>query len=136
MTAASLLTRSSLPALQTLALSPHHPFLASGSTDGSVRVVNVALMQKKRARKVLKADVVFTVFRLDCNRGKGSLRMIENLAPQPPSYQGQHASASTVAWDPLVSLTALRWNPNRGRECWLASTTACGLARIDVVSNG
>jgi len=88
-----------------------------------------------KGKKNKDINVVMTVFRLDRQRANGLFRMIENLKPLPTTYQSRHASASTAAWDPAISLTATRWNPNVGKEGWLVSGMACGLVRIDVVSS-
>jgi hypothetical protein len=97
--------------------------------DGSVRVVNTF----SRGKKVHKGKSVMTIFRLDFNRGNGTMRMIENLAPLPPSYQSRHGMASTVAWDPSIAITTIKWNLNKNKQTWLASAMACGLVRIDKV---
>ncbi|UZJ55071.1 hypothetical protein CBS101457_004391 [Exobasidium rhododendri] len=127
---------SHLGRVRTMSVSTLHPFVASGGADGSVRVLDSGW--DKRANKGKKnpiVDVVMTVFRLDRHRTSGDFRMIENLALLPTSYKEQHQKNSSSAWDPAICLTATRWNPNEGREGWLASGLACGLVRIDVVSS-
>lgn len=115
--------------IRTISLSPYHSFIASGSVDGSVRIVDLSRNIRSKGLKTTLRHVL-AIFRLDKDRGRESLRFIENLAPFPAS---QPASASTTAWDPSISLTAVRWNTNQNTEGWLASAFACGLLRIDVV---
>jgi transcription factor C subunit 6 len=113
-----------------------HPFIASGGADGSVRVSNAGYDKSAlKAKKYTHKFSVMTIFRLDLHRGNGSFRMIENLALLPPMYRTRHGSSSTVAWDPAISQTCIRWNPNQDKEDWLVSGMACGLVRIDFVAS-
>lgn len=125
---------SHLGRVRVIATSPHHSLIASGGVDGSVRVADSPLvLQKKKSAANKKKDIVSIIYRLDRHRGNSALRMIDNLADVPQTYQNKHAMAASAAWDSSISLTALQWNLNRNAKGWLASGSACGLVRIDVV---
>lgn len=110
--------------------------MASGGADGSVRVMNTGWERKSlKGKKHRNVNVVMNLFRLDRHRGNDSFRMIENLSFTPTTYQSQHQTNSTTAWDPDICITTTRWNLNNGKEGWLCSAIACGLVRIDVVSS-
>jgi transcription factor C subunit 6 len=124
---------SHLGRVRAMSTSPHHSYVASGSVDGTLKVVEVAQFltkSGKRGRRPPSVNIVMPVYRLDKNRGKEALRFIENLASQGTTQQAAHSSA---AWDPEISLIALRWNPNKRKEAWIVSGMACGLMRVDVV---
>ena len=136
--------------IRSLHTSPHHPFMASGGSDGTVRVGNVPALMLKNTRRWAGGGT-HTIYRLDFpDRGSNCpIRFIEPLATYdtgrfPPD--GLFASTKiskfssfaskqglTLAWHPAVNVTCVRWNLNSECETWLASGTAVGLVRIDVV---
>lgn len=137
--------------VRCLHTSPHHPFLASGGADGTVRIGNVPVLMLQSARRWASGGT-HTVYRLDFpDRGSnGPVRFIEPLATFenarfPPDGLFTTSTKSTkfssfaskqgltMAWHPAVNVTCVRWNLNGGCETWLASGMAVGLVRIDVV---
>lgn len=124
---------SHLGRIRAMDASLQHTLIASGSADGTLKVVDMddfLTRGGKKARKAAKNAIIVPVYRLDKNRGKPALRFIENLAAQTSTQNPAHSSA---AWDPEISLTAVKWNPNLDRQSWIASAMACGLIRVDVV---
>ncbi|PWN37655.1 WD40 repeat-like protein [Meira miltonrushii] len=136
--------------IRCLHTSPHHPFLASGGADGTVRIGNVPALMLQNTRRWASGGT-HTIFRLDFpDRGSnGPVRFIEPLATFdnarfPPDGLFASAKSSkfssfaskqglTMAWHPAVNVTCVRWNLNSRCETWLASGMAVGLVRIDVV---
>ncbi|MCO5565554.1 hypothetical protein L7F22_019228 [Adiantum nelumboides] len=137
--------------VRSMHTSPHHPFLASGGSDGTVRIGNVPALMLQNSRRWAGGGT-HTIYRLDFpDRGSnGPIRFIEPLATFDTSRfppEGLFTSTTkaskfssfaskqgfTLAWHPAVNVTCVRWNMNSGCETWLASGMAVGLVRVDVV---
>ncbi|KAL9936715.1 hypothetical protein V8E36_004783 [Tilletia maclaganii] len=128
--------------ITSMSASSSQPFLAYGSADGSVRLIN-GLRAIVRDRKVKPGLPVIKAFRLDHDRATGKLRMLENFMPEfarqlndDGSVKAGGRSRSTqnaepVAFHPSINFRAVAWNPNAGRAHILASGTGIGLVRID-----
>lgn len=123
--------------IRTMATSKHHPFVASGSADGQVKIGNAPLLLQSRKR--VESVSPLTVYRLDMNRGTGALHFVDNILPAATKPNGGKLASQQVrygltqGWHPSILVTALRWNPNPGKEAWLASATAAGTVRLDYV---
>lgn len=127
--------------IRSMTTSAHHPFVASASSDGTVRAANVPLLLHFGRRWAGAGSS--TVFRLDMlDRSKGTLRFLDNIEPLPIARSAPYEPVMptlpvkmglTMAWHPAIGVTSVRWNENFGRETWLASGMAAGMVRIDVV---
>ncbi|KAK0544728.1 hypothetical protein OC846_005953 [Tilletia horrida] len=124
----------------SLSTSAHHPFIAYGSADGCVRVLNLfraVLGQRKRGTPfpIVKA------YRLDHDRANGKLRMVDNAMPEltmtdEAAGKGNgrfrpKREADPIPFHPGVAVRAVAWCPNLGRSHLLASGTGIGTLRID-----
>ncbi|KAK0525024.1 hypothetical protein OC834_005312 [Tilletia horrida] len=123
----------------SMSTSGWHPFLAYGSTDGAVRLINV-VRSSVIHRKGATAHPCIKAFRLDHDRATGELRLLDDLLPEFVTQddtrrkkarfrQGQFHDP--VPWHPAIGVHALAWNPNMGRSHLLASGLGVGLVRID-----
>jgi WD40 repeat protein len=135
--------------VRALCTSPHHPFVASGSADGSVKTANVPIVMENHRRWA--GSGMTTIFRLDMtDRKSASLRFVDGfmtmpLTREPPNeVQAKYGSGKevitgparfglTMGWHPAIGVTTVRWNTNVGRETWLATGLGVGLVRVDMV---
>ncbi|WFD31081.1 hypothetical protein MSPP1_002113 [Malassezia sp. CBS 17886] len=114
----------------SIAASAHHPFAATGSADGSVKLTN-ALATGKRKAGDDGSRVMHKLFRLE--RRGDAYTVLEGFYPEgvwPKAGGAKPAPPSTDQWDPLVAVTAVAWSPNLGRALLLASGNAVGLVHI------
>lgn len=115
----------------TLDGSSFHPLVASGSADGTVVVLPVL-------RNVMKHEerINWPIYRLELNRATGALRFIDNFTTTSYQHTGGGGDAATLgAHHPSIRITSVAWCPNLAANPFLlASSTACGLLRIDLVA--
>ncbi|KAK0523092.1 hypothetical protein OC835_006364 [Tilletia horrida] len=120
----------------SMSTSGWHPFLAYGSTDGAVRLINV-VRSSVIHRKGATAHPCVKAFRLDHDRATGELRLLDDLLPEFDDTRRKKARFrqgqfhDPVPWHPAIGVHALAWNPNMGRSHLLASGLGVGLVRID-----
>ena len=114
-----------------VAASPFHPFTATGSADGSVKVSNAVTATKRKAVDP-KFKIMHKLYRLDVDGD--AVVMKHGFFPEgtaPSSAAAKSAPPMYDDWDPSIGIHALAWCPNIGRGLLLASGAACGIARID-----
>ncbi|KDN46644.1 hypothetical protein K437DRAFT_223477 [Tilletiaria anomala UBC 951] len=126
-----------------IATSDYHPLLATGSADGSVRMVNIWRNLSKRGAK---ASV--QLFRLTCGTESSELRVLDYFLPdilvgkKRLCYAGAHAltasnphriPGTSFDWPPEVAITDVAWSRHINRGYLLASVSASGLGRIQWV---
>ncbi|THU84354.1 hypothetical protein K435DRAFT_733265 [Dendrothele bispora CBS 962.96] len=128
----------------SVAASDYHPQLAVGSADGTCTTTNM-LRSTRRGGSV--PFFVHKIFHLDYSRNIKEFRMLEKFLPQEtqdrptarsgqkPKEAGKTTSGSTGAWPREVGVQRVTWNSGNGLGAsgMLASATACGLCRIDVL---
>ena len=116
--------------------SAFHPFIASGSADGSVHISNALQVSKRKAIEP-GGRLMHKRFRL-VRRDDSSFSLRHGYYPEGilPTAQGlKQAVFSVDRWDPAVGVTSVAWCPNASRALWLASGTGIGLVRIECVES-
>ncbi|WFD06607.1 hypothetical protein MVES1_001961 [Malassezia vespertilionis] len=117
--------------ITTIATSPLHPFVATGSADGSVKLSN-ALATGKRKSTADGARVMHKLFRLALQDGAYTLSDTfypEGVWPRTPS---KATSTLYDQWDPSLAITATSWGMLQ-HASRLANGTALGLVRIETI---
>ncbi|WFD35067.1 hypothetical protein MCUN1_001916 [Malassezia cuniculi] len=117
----------------SLAASPFHPYAASGSADGSVKIANVLTASKRKALDP-RFRIMHKLFRLSAE-ADGTLAMLHDFLPEGTAPRASSKAAPPLFdhWDPAVGIHALAWSPNIGRGLLLASGSASGIVRLDWV---
>ncbi|KAJ6509010.1 hypothetical protein C8R45DRAFT_969593 [Mycena sanguinolenta] len=129
--------------------SDYHPQLAVGSADGACSTTNT-LRSTRRGGSV--PFFVHKVYQLDYNRKTKEFRMLERFFPleaqdrptQTKAIRAEKAKGkdntyvaptSTGTWPEQVGVQRVVWNCGNGlaASSLLASSTASGLCRVDVV---
>ncbi|KAJ7164647.1 hypothetical protein C8R43DRAFT_1095171 [Mycena crocata] len=136
----------------SLHASDYHPQLAVGSADGACSTTNV-LRSTRRGGSV--PFFVHKIYQLDYSRNSKEFRMLERFLPlatqerptQTRAIKAEKAkkkegapatpapATGTGAWPKEVAVQRVVWNTGNGlaASSLLASSTGCGLCRIDVV---
>ncbi|KAL1707141.1 hypothetical protein EV121DRAFT_199826 [Schizophyllum commune] len=130
----------------SVAASDYHPQMAVASADGSCSTTNMLRGTRKGGSVPF---FVHRIYQLDYSRKTGEYRMLERFVPQElqdrPTYsrlkrggkvpQRRSTPAGTGAWPPEVGVHKVVWNQGNGlaRSSMLASATAAGLCRVDVL---
>ncbi|KAI3617650.1 hypothetical protein CBS9595_003559 [Malassezia furfur] len=115
---------------QAIATSDAHPFVATGASDGSVKLTNLLAAGKRKAED--GSRVMHKLFRLQ-READGAYTMRHAFFPEGvwPQHASKHAPPSWDTWDPSVAVTAVAFGPAPGQALSLASGTAVGLVRIE-----
>ncbi|CAE6421307.1 unnamed protein product [Rhizoctonia solani] len=139
-----------------IATSDLHPQVAVASSDGTLTIANLLKYSRKGSAM---PSFIHTVYRMDFNRHTNELRMLDMLVPRdhkdyrhlsktrgvPQGLAPTDATASQRAaaererdgfgtWEPTIGIHRAAWQPSRLAQAGvLASGTASGLARIDVL---
>lgn len=116
--------------------SAFHPFVASGSADGSVHISNALQVSKRKAIEP-GGRLMHKRFRL-VQRNEISFTLRHGYYPEGvlPTAQGQkHTVFSVDRWDPAVGITSVAWCPNASHALLLASGTGIGLVRIECIES-
>lgn len=121
----------------SIAASRFHPFVATGSADGSVKLTNALGVGKRKAADQ-GARVMHKRFRL-APEGD-ALVMLHGFYPEG-FWPARGAGAAPTPrlddrFDPRVAVRAVAWSPNLGRGLLLASGTAVGLVRVEWAEAG
>ncbi|WFC95940.1 hypothetical protein MBRA1_002596 [Malassezia brasiliensis] len=113
-----------------IATSDVHPFVATGASDGSVKLTNLLAAGKRKAED--GSRVMHKLFRLQ-RQADGTYKMRHAFFPEGvwPQHASKHAPPSWDTWDPSVAVTAVAFGPAPGQALSLASGTAVGLVRIE-----
>lgn len=141
--------------ITTIESSPFHPFAASGSFDGSVRVHNV---MRNALTRTIHHRASVPLYRLAVDSDHASqlpqsehpedpkhLEHSEQNTAHPPRYRMVEFSApellvnksiSRFDWPPVVQLTGLAWSQAINRGYLLVSTHASGLGRVQWIGSG
>ncbi|KAK7048195.1 pre-mRNA splicing factor [Favolaschia claudopus] len=133
----------------SLNASDYHPQLAVGSADGACSTTN-ALRSTRRGGSV--PFFVHKLYQLDYSRNTKEFRMLERFLPQEAQDRPTQTKAvraekakgrdfthmaptSAGAWPTEVGVQRVVWNCGNGIAAsgLLASSTASGLCRVDVV---
>ncbi|PWY99359.1 hypothetical protein BCV70DRAFT_117252 [Testicularia cyperi] len=127
-----------------ISTSSFHPSIAAASAHGQVKVSN-ALRALKRSGKTHTPKVHLAVYQSmivtdsdpdssDTQKKRtGTLLLKHQLAPSSASeYEGRKWNIN--ASNPVLAITAVRWNPNFGRAQLLLSASAAGFVKIDRVN--
>ncbi|WFD22742.1 hypothetical protein MEQU1_001419 [Malassezia equina] len=114
-----------------MAASALHPFLATGSAEGSVKLTSVLAMAKRKTAEEGSRFMhkLFRLARVDDGFVWHQGFYPEGVLPRAPTRK----SGPPVVidrWDPQVAVTSVAWSPNAGRALLLASGTALGLVHI------
>lgn len=116
--------------------SAFHPFVASGSADGSVHISNALQVSKRKAIEP-GGRLMHKRFRL-VQRDESSFTLRHGYYPEGvlPTAQGQKQAVFSVdRWDPAVGVTSVAWCPNASHALLLASGTGIGLVRIESIES-
>lgn len=116
----------------SLAASAFHPYIASGSADGSVNITNALNVSKRKAMEE-GGRLVHKRFRLIQNDAN-TYTIRHGFYPEgvlPRSQTQKSAPLSIDRWDPSVCITSVAWCPNDGHRLLLASGTGIGLVRVE-----
>ncbi|TEB18204.1 hypothetical protein FA13DRAFT_1804002 [Coprinellus micaceus] len=120
--------------------SDHHPQLAVAAADGTCSTTNM-LRSPRRGGSV--PFFVHVIYQMDYSRKEKEYRMLDRFLPQevpdgrsvpnPAKKAGQQNS--TGAWSREVGVHRVVWNSGNGlgSSSLLASCTASGLCRVDVL---
>ncbi|KAF8208730.1 hypothetical protein K438DRAFT_1573564 [Mycena galopus ATCC 62051] len=133
----------------SLHASDHHPQLVVGSADGACSTTNT-LRSTRRGGSV--PFFVHKIYQLDYNRNTKEFRMLERFFPleaqdrptQTKAIRAEKAKGrdstyiaptSTGTWPKEIGVQRVVWNCGNGlgASALLASSTASGLCRVDVV---
>ncbi|KAJ7712442.1 hypothetical protein B0H16DRAFT_1624941 [Mycena metata] len=132
----------------SLHASDYHPQLAVGSADGACSTTNT-LRSTRRGGSV--PFFVHKIYQMDYSRKTKELRMLERFFPleaqdrptQTKAIRAEKAKRDTTyvaptgtgSWAKEISIQRVVWNCGNGlgASCLLASSTASGLCRVDVV---
>ncbi|WBW71846.1 transcription factor TFIIIC complex subunit Sfc6 [Schizosaccharomyces osmophilus] len=110
-----------------LGTSKLHPFVAIGSSDGIVTVVNpfrlLGFSHKHRAN-------VHRIFQLEYSEKQKKYRFSNNF--RPGLTKSRKLDMYIFPWQ--VQINCTEWNPNYSHGGWLASGMACGLLRLEDLS--
>ncbi|KAJ7264024.1 hypothetical protein B0H12DRAFT_1102556 [Mycena haematopus] len=124
----------------SLHASDYHPQLVVGSADGTCSTTN-SLRSTRRGGSV--PFFVHKIYQLDYNRKTKEFRMLERFFPLVRFFPGEGQSqrytyvapTSTGTWPEQIGVQRVVWNCGNGlaASSLLASSTASGLCRVDVV---
>ncbi|EPY54259.1 transcription factor tfiiic complex subunit sfc6 [Schizosaccharomyces cryophilus OY26] len=110
-----------------LGTSKLHPFVAIGSSDGIVTVVNpfrlLGFSHKHRAN-------VHRISQLEYSEKQQKFRFLNNF--RPGLMKSRKRDMYIFPWQ--IQINSLEWNPNYSYGGWLASGMACGLLRLEDLS--
>ncbi|KAL1741425.1 hypothetical protein HDZ31DRAFT_66944 [Schizophyllum fasciatum] len=136
----------------SVAASDYHPQMAVASADGTCSTTNMLRGTRKGGSVPF---FVHRIYQLDYCRNTGEYRMLEHFFPQElqdrptvsrlkkggkkkPDGDNQKRTnpVGTGAWPPEVGVHKVAWNSGNGlaRAGMLASATAAGLCRVDVLA--
>ncbi|KAG9295149.1 hypothetical protein G9A89_006130 [Geosiphon pyriformis] len=105
----------------------YHPFIATCSTDGTVKITNICRLRDRRQRPL---QVI--VYRLTWNKAKMQFRLWENIKAEETLFPTiTYENMPTPSFAPEEALQRVAWCPNECAGVWLASGGAAGLLRID-----
>lgn len=114
-----------------MAASAYHPFLATGSAEGSVKLTSVLAMARRKTAEE-GSRFMHKLFRLA--RTASGFVWCQGFYPEGvlPRSATRKSGPPVVLdrWDPQVAVTSVAWSPNAGRALLLASGTALGLVHI------
>ncbi|KAF6763682.1 hypothetical protein DFP72DRAFT_480903 [Ephemerocybe angulata] len=122
--------------------SDYHPQLAVAAADGTCSTSNM-LRSPRRGGSV--PFFVHVIYQMDYSRKEKEYRMLDRFLPQEvpdgrsvPGKAGkatQQQTNGTGAWPREVGVHRVSWNNGNGlgSSCLLASSTASGLCRVDVL---
>ncbi|KAH6902689.1 hypothetical protein BKA70DRAFT_1516504 [Coprinopsis sp. MPI-PUGE-AT-0042] len=120
----------------------HHPQLAVAAADGTCSTTNT-LRSPRRGGTV--PFFVHRIYQMDYSRKENQYRMLDCFLPEEvPDARSAVKNTkkndaplpqNTGAWSKNVSIHRVRWNNGNGpaASCLLASATASGLCRVDVL---
>ncbi|EPX74377.1 transcription factor tfiiic complex subunit sfc6 [Schizosaccharomyces octosporus yFS286] len=110
-----------------LGTSRLHPFVAIGSSDGIVTVINpfrlLGFSHKHRAN-------VHRIFQLEYSEKESKYRFSNNF--RPGLTKSRKLDMYIFPWQ--IQINCTEWNPNYSHGGWLASGMACGLLRLEDLS--
>lgn len=114
-----------------MAASACHPFLATGSAEGSVKLTSVLAMAKRKTAEE-GSRFMHKLFRLA--RTDSGFVWHQGFYPEgvlPRAATRKNGPPVVIdRWDPQVAVTSVAWSPNAGRALLLASGTALGFVHI------
>ncbi|TRM55617.1 WD40-repeat-containing domain protein [Schizophyllum amplum] len=131
----------------SVSASDYHPQMAVASADGTCLTTNML----RGTRKGGSVPFFYhKIFQVDYSRKTGEYRMLERFLPQElqdrptvgkqksgkkPEDGPDHTRTGTGAWPPEVGVHKVAWNSGNGlgRAGMLASATASGLCRVDLL---
>ncbi|KAI9137403.1 WD40-repeat-containing domain protein [Paraphysoderma sedebokerense] len=113
----------------SLATSLYHPFLASASADGSIRVIN---LNKGRSR--FYTPVYNTLYELDYDKERQLLKMTDAVGTEESKANAHKQESQYVQYFPSeAAVQKVVWSTNPQSSCWLTSGGTEGIVRIEMV---
>lgn len=114
-----------------MAASAYHPFLATGSAEGSVKLTSALAMAKRKTADE-GSRFMHKLFRLA--RTESGFVWYQGFYPEgvlPRVFSRKSGPLPMIdRWDPQVGVTSVAWSPNARSALLLASGTSLGLVHI------
>ncbi|CAG8660318.1 8675_t:CDS:10 [Acaulospora morrowiae] len=111
-----------------IAASYYHPFMASCSADGSVKIANICRLRDRHQK-----PIQVTLYRMYFDEDKVTICYQHNIKSKETTITYHVPESFGHFYRPEVSIQRLTWNPNISAGTWLASGGSFGLVRVESV---
>ncbi|CAG8502749.1 17577_t:CDS:10 [Dentiscutata erythropus] len=109
-----------------IAASYFHPFMASCSADGTVKMANICRLRDRHQK-----PIQVTLYRIGLDEDQKTVLFWDNIKSQETTVTYHTSQAFSHFFKPEVSIQRIAWNPNLNAGTWIASGGTLGLVRVE-----
>ncbi|GBC06971.1 hypothetical protein RclHR1_07170012 [Rhizophagus clarus] len=109
-----------------IAASYFHPFVASCSSDGTVKMTNICRLRDRHQK-----PIQVTLYRLSIEEDMKTVKYWDNIKSKETTTTFMDNKAFSHFFMPEVSIQRVSWNPNIEAGSWIASGGTLGLVRVE-----
>ncbi|CAG8784390.1 30588_t:CDS:10 [Gigaspora margarita] len=109
-----------------ISASYFHPFMASCSADGTVKMANICRLRDRHQK-----PIQVTLYRIGLDEDQKTILFWDNIKSQETTATYHTPQAFSHFFKPEVSIQRIAWNPNLNAGTWIASGGTLGLVRVE-----